>query len=411
MLSGRTKVKVRYKMPTDNPNVGIAFALVIGAGAATALGAMVVFFPSLVKYANRKTLAGALGLSAGVMTYVSFVEIFQKSHQSFLEAEFEEDEAYMYATLCFFGGVIFMVTLNYCVTSLLRGEHNYAHSHGPEDSQKKTNNTNSVSRTSNEQATTAPAATHHDIDAVAPCACCSDDPVKDLEAIKNMAEELERDNNHNVQAKEEPVEDQGGHNHNHNDHCMHEHQGEEQKTGDTGDEVEQSIQDSDDEGERQQRDKDEEEAKLMRMSINTALAIGLHNFPEGLATFVATLNDPKVGTVLAVAIAIHNVPEGLCVALPIFYATGNRWKAFWWAILSGASEPLAALLGWAILANSFNDTMYAILFGLVAGMMVIISVRELLPTAHRYDPEDTVVTYCFIIGMGIMALSLVLFLI
>jgi ZIP family zinc transporter len=153
----------------------------------------------------------------------------------------------------------------------------------------------------------------------------------------------------------------------------------------------------------------EETDKLMRMGINTALAIGLHNFPEGLATFVAALNDARVGGILAIAIALHNIPEGLCVAMPIYYATGSRWKAFGWAALSGASELLGALLGWAVLANSFSDDMYAVLFGLVAGMMVIISVRELLPTAHRYDPEDTVVTNSFMVGMAIMALSLVLF--
>mmetsp|Transcript_10088 Transcript_10088/g.14160 ORF Transcript_10088/g.14160 Transcript_10088/m.14160 type:complete len:211 (+) Transcript_10088:176-808(+) len=152
-----------------------------------------------------------------------------------------------------------------------------------------------------------------------------------------------------------------------------------------------------------------ENKKLVKMGINTAIAIGLHNFPEGLATFVAALDDPRVGSVLAVAIGIHNIPEGLCVALPIYYATGNRWKAFFWALVSGASEPLAALLGYAVLANSFSDELYAILFGFVSGMMVIISTRELLPTAHRYDPEDTVVTYSFIAGMVIMALSLVLF--
>jgi len=128
-----------------------------------------------------------------------------------------------------------------------------------------------------------------------------------------------------------------------------------------------------------------------------------------LATFVATLHDPKVGTVLAIAIAIHNIPEGLCVAMPIYYATGKRWKAFGWACLSGASEPVAALLGWAVLANSFDDTLYAVLFGMVGGMMVIISARELLPTAHRYDPEDSVVTFSFIGGMMIMAASLVMF--
>jgi zinc transporter ZupT len=154
----------------------------------------------------------------------------------------------------------------------------------------------------------------------------------------------------------------------------------------------------------------EESKRLVRMGINTAVAIGLHNFPEGLATFVAALDNPRVGGVLAFAIGIHNIPEGLCVALPVYYATGSRTKAFLWAILSGASEPFAALLGWAVLANSFTYQIYAILFGLVAGMMVVISTRELLPTAHRYDPNDSIVTFSFIFGMGVMALSLILFL-
>lgn len=152
-----------------------------------------------------------------------------------------------------------------------------------------------------------------------------------------------------------------------------------------------------------------EQKKLVKMGLSTALAIALHNFPEGLATFVAALDDPSVGAVLAVAIGIHNIPEGLCVALPIYYATGNRWKAFMWGCLSGLSEPVAALLGWAVLANAMSDNVYAILFGLVSGMMVIISLKELIPTAHRYDPEDTVVTYSLIGGMVIIALSLVLF--
>lgn len=153
----------------------------------------------------------------------------------------------------------------------------------------------------------------------------------------------------------------------------------------------------------------EEKKRLVKMGLNTALAIGLHNFPEGLATFVAALEDPNVGAVLACAIAIHNIPEGLCVALPIYYATGSRMKAFLWALLSGASEIVAALLGWAVLASAVDDSTYAALFGLVSGMMVIISIRELLPTAHHYDPEDTVVTYSFIAGMMLMAVSLVLF--
>ena len=106
-------------MPVKNDeNLGLAFGLVIGAGLSTALGAAVVFSPTLVKYASRRTLAGALGLSAGVMTYVSFVEIFQKSSASFEDAGFDEDKAYVYATLCFFGGVVFMV-VGYPITMCL----------------------------------------------------------------------------------------------------------------------------------------------------------------------------------------------------------------------------------------------------------------------------------------------------
>ena len=100
---------------------------------------------------------------------------------------------------------------------------------------------------------------------------------------------------------------------------------------------------------------------------------------------------------------------GLCVALPIYYASGSRVKGFLWALLSGASEFVAALLGWAILASVFSENTYAILFGLVAGMMIMISIKELLPTAHIYDEKDTVVTYSFIVGMIVMALSLCLF--
>lgn len=150
--------------------------------------------------------------------------------------------------------------------------------------------------------------------------------------------------------------------------------------------------------------------KLVRMGLMTALAIGIHNFPEGLATFVASLSDPSVGAALAVAIAIHNIPEGLCVAIPVYYATGNRWKAFGWALLSGVSEPIGAGLGWLILKDMMSELVYGLLFGIVAGMMVNITIHELIPTAVRYDPADKVTTNSIIIGMVIMAASLTLFL-
>jgi len=358
-------------MPVDNPNVGIAFLLVIGAGLATALGASVVFFPTLVKLASRRVLAAALGLSAGVMTYVSFVEIFFKSKLSFIDAGIDKDLAYIYGTLCFFGGGIIMLILDVFV-KLLSGQ---SHDHNiPED------NKCSGGEIQSQQ-----------------CFTCSPDPVGDLDRLQNQADAIIKGSAGVVVANDPD---------------------EVEYSADTSDDTKlQSPKDVDiPDDTKLQSSKDEEDLtdsvekkKLVKMGINTALAIGLHNFPEGLATFVAALNDPKVGAVLAIAIGIHNIPEGLCVALPIYYATGNRTKAFLWALLSGASEPIAALLGWAVLANSFSDTMYAVLFGLVGGMMVIISIRELLPTAHRYDPQDTVVTLSFILGMFIMAISLVLF--
>ena len=152
-----------------------------------------------------------------------------------------------------------------------------------------------------------------------------------------------------------------------------------------------------------------DDQKLVRMGFMTAVAIGIHNFPEGLATFVATLSDPSVGAALAVAIAIHNIPEGLCVAIPVYYATGNRLKAFGWALLSGISEPIGAALGWVVLKDIMSELVYAILFGVVAGLMVNISFHELIPTAVRYDPADKVTTNSIFAGMAIMALSLILF--
>jgi len=147
---------------------------------------------------------------------------------------------------------------------------------------------------------------------------------------------------------------------------------------------------------------------LHKMGLLTALAIFIHNFPEGLATFVGTLSDTGVGIGIAVAIAVHNIPEGICVALPIYYSSGSKLKAFMWATASGMSEPLGALVGYFAL---YGDTSlsFAIVFALVAGMMVYISIKELIPMALRYDPKDAVTTNFVILGMVVMAASLLLF--
>ena len=149
-------------------------------------------------------------------------------------------------------------------------------------------------------------------------------------------------------------------------------------------------------------------SNLMRMGLFTALAIGIHNFPEGLATFTAALKDPNLGIPIAIAIAIHNIPEGIAVAVPIFYATGSRKKAFQLSFLSGLSEPVGALIGYLILSHFFNDVLFGIIFASVAGIMVYISLDELLPSAREYG-EHHLAIYGLLAGMAVMALSLLLF--
>ena len=147
---------------------------------------------------------------------------------------------------------------------------------------------------------------------------------------------------------------------------------------------------------------------LLRMGMFSALAIAIHNFPEGLATFTAALSDPTLGISIAVAIAIHNIPEGIAVSVPIYFATGDRKKAFKMSFLSGLSEPVGALVGFFLLYNFFNEAMFGLIFAGVAGIMVYISLDELLPTAEKYG-EHHIAIYGMISGMVVMALSLVLF--
>ena len=150
------------------------------------------------------------------------------------------------------------------------------------------------------------------------------------------------------------------------------------------------------------------ESKLMRTGLFTALAIGIHNFPEGLATFVSALQNPSVAIPIVVAIAIHNIPEGIAVSVPIYYATGSRKKAFLYSFASGLSEPVGALIGYLILMPIMSDTVYGVLFAMVAGIMVFISVDELLPSARAYG-EHHLSIYGLVAGMAVMAVSLWLF--
>jgi ZIP family zinc transporter len=146
---------------------------------------------------------------------------------------------------------------------------------------------------------------------------------------------------------------------------------------------------------------------LMRTGLFTALAIGIHNFPEGLAIFATTLSDIKLGVFIAIAIAIHNIPEGISVSIPLFYATGNRNKAFVYSFLSGISEPVGAMVGFLILMPFLSEVFISSLLSSVAGIMVYISVDEILPTAHRSGHGHSVVLG-IVLGMLIMALSLLM---
>lgn len=268
----------------ETENVLLAFGLTLFAGLSTGIGGAFAYF---TKRTNTKFLSVALGFSAGVMIYVSFVEILVKARES-LTTELGEKSATWWTVLAFFGGML--------VISI--------------------------------------------IDKFVPSA----------------------ENPHEAHAIEE----------------MH---GPIPKSQDK---------------------------KLLRMGMFTALAIAIHNFPEGLATFTAAVKDPSLGISIAIAIAIHNIPEGIAVSVPVYYATGNRHKAFWYSFLSGFAEPVGALIGYLILRQFFSETVFGVLFAMVAGIMVFISLDELLPTSEKYG-EHHLAIYGVVSGMIVMALSLLLF--
>ncbi len=150
-------------------------------------------------------------------------------------------------------------------------------------------------------------------------------------------------------------------------------------------------------------------SKLFRVGLLSAFVIALHNVPEGLVTFTATLKDPKLGMPIAIAIAIHNIPEGIAVSIPIYYATGSRKKAFYLSFFSGLAEPIGAVIGFFVLRPFLNEVVFGILFAFVAGIMVFISFDQLLPSAEEYG-EHHLAIYGLVSGMVVMALSLLLFL-
>ena len=264
-------------------SVWFALGLTLFAGLSTGIGSLIGF---LSKKFNPRFLTIALGFSAGVMIYVSMVEIFVKARDS-LSAAMGDKRGYIFTVIAFFAGIAFIALIDNLIPN-----------------------------------------------------------------------------------KENP------------------HEYKDQK----------SLKDDEESGKK----------RLMRMGLFSALAIAIHNFPEGLATFMSGLSDPALGISIAVAIAIHNIPEGLAVSAPIFYATRSRRKAFFYSFLSGLAEPVGAVIGYFILRSIFNDKMFGLIFAAVAGIMVYISLDELLPTAEEYG-EHHLAIGGLVGGMVVMAVSLLLF--
>lgn len=264
-----------------NQNVLFAVLLTLFAGISTGFGGLITL---LTRKTNKRFLSFSLGLSAGVMIYVSFVELLRQS-EFLLRAAWGDKKGLLFTVLCFFLGMFFIGIIDKLVPS-------YENPH-------------------------------------------------EIKSVESM--------------NEPSVKSQ----------------------------------------------------KLMKMGIITALAITIHNFPEGIATFMSVLENPKLGIVIAVAIAIHNIPEGIAVAVPIFHATGNKKKAFYLSFLSGLAEPIGGILAYLFLAPFLSSTLLGCIFAIVAGIMVFISFDELLPAAHEYG-EHHIAIYGLIAGMAIMALSLIL---
>jgi len=297
-------------------DVWIALGLTLLAGMATGIGSIIAF---TAKRTNFRFLSVATGFSAGVMLYVSFVEIFPES-ATLLGARYGEMWGNWLTAASFFGGMILMAVIDNVIPSA----DNPHETHTEEE--------------------TAPL---HDPKA----------------ALPEFQTAAYRDPDQRLR---------GAHDHK------------------------------------------KARAGLMRTGVFTALAITIHNFPEGIATFLAAMQEPTLGVAIAVAIALHNIPEGISVSVPIFYATGNRRKAFLYSLASGLSEPLGALIAWGAIVLIAGGGIWSVpghvtgvLFGGVAGVMVYISLDELLPTSRAYSKgHDSILG--LMAGVMVMALSLLL---
>lgn len=350
----------------SSSNVKIAIGISIGAGLATGVGGAVAFVPSLLeKVSPAVVLSVSLSLSAGVMLYVSFIEIFVKAHDAILEDNGDEFAAAALTTFFFFLGMFCCYLLELLVHRLDK------------------------SHTIDHTADAPTTATTRTVDVEVGCdddGCGCDEGGFHVDAGADEGADVKAAAA--VPGTAAPVPGTTAAFFSTMDGCGHDHG--------PGSSPHAKMDDA-------------EKVALGKMGMLTGVAIAIHNLPEGLATFLATVSDTSVGAALGTAIAIHNIPEGICVAMPIYYATGNKWKAFFWATMSGVTEPIGGIIGYAILQPVFTDMVYGCVFAMVGGMMVFIVLHELLPAAHRYMDNPAKTTAWLIAGMVIMSLSLVLF--
>jgi len=297
-------------------NVWIALGLTLFAGMATGIGSAIAF---TAKRTNYRFLSVATGFSAGVMLYVSFVEIFYKGVDALTET-YGDYWGHWINAASFFGGVLL------------------------------------------------------------------------IGLVDNLIPEADNPHETPSEAQTAPL---------HDPTAPYPSSGHSPESSGKGEITDKEIQSP-------------SEKKLLRMGLFTALAIAIHNFPEGLATFLAALQDPSLGIAIAIAIALHNIPEGISVSVPIFYATGNRRKAFIYSVLSGLAEPVGAGIAYIAIRLIVGGSdgvippqLMGILFGGVAGIMVYISLDELLPTSRAYGKgHDSL--FGLVGGMAVMAISLLL---
>jgi len=153
---------------------------------------------------------------------------------------------------------------------------------------------------------------------------------------------------------------------------------------------------------------EENEEHLSKLGLMSAVAIAIHNLPEGLAIFTAGLKDISLAIPLAAAVILHNIPLSIAISVPIYYSTGSKKKAFVYSLLVGLCQPFGAVIGYLILSKLFNDLVFGILFSIVAGIMIFVSLDELLPSSQKYE-DHHISVYGAIAGMAVMALSMIIF--